>query len=148
MSQMTRFSFIFVIAALIVGFSACDELVSILSGGDAPQVEGVSGEIPVGLVYPVTGRLATFALPIYRGFELALEEINYAQLGDARIKFIVEDDLSTIEGAAEAYRTADRTRIMSRLFLAPRLQDKLKQRSQLPSGIRWSLLVPLQTKLA
>ena len=104
MSQMTRFSFIFVIAALIVGFSACDELVSILSGGDAPQVEGVSGEIPVGLVYPVTGRLATFALPIYRGFELALEEINYAQLGDARIKFIVEDDLSTIEGAAEAYQ--------------------------------------------
>ena len=104
MSQMTRFSFIFVIAALIVGFSACDELVSILSGGDAPQVEGVSGEIPVGLVYPVTGRLVTFALPIYRGFELALEEINYAQLGDARIKFIVEDDLSTIEGAAEAYR--------------------------------------------
>jgi branched-chain amino acid transport system substrate-binding protein len=104
MSRMTRFSFIFVIAALIVGFSACDELVSILSGGDAPQVEGVSVEIPVGLVYPVTGRLATFALPIYRGFELALEEINYAQLGDARIKFIVEDDLSTIEGAAEAYR--------------------------------------------
>ena len=128
-----------------MGFSACDELVSILSGGDAPQVEGVSGEIRVGLVYPVTGRLATFALPIYRGFELALEEINYAQLGDARIKFIVEDDLSTIEGAAEAYQQLIEQGNVP-VILAPRLQDKLKQRSQLPSGIRWSLLVPLQNQ--
>lgn len=104
MSQMARFSFTFAVIALIVGISACDELVSIFSGGDAPQVEGVSGEISVGLVYPVTGRLATFALPIYRGFELALEEINNAQLGDVRIKFIVADDLSTPEGAVEAYQ--------------------------------------------
>ena len=104
MSQMARFSFIFAVIALIAGISACDELVSILSGGDTPQVEGVSGEISVGLVYPVTGRLATFALPIYRGFELALEEINNAQLGDVRIKFIVADDLSTPEGAVEAYQ--------------------------------------------
>ena len=105
MSQIRRFSFIFLIAALIVGISACDELVSILSGGDAPQVEGVSGEIPIGLVYPVTGRFATsFAPPIYKGFEQALEEINNAQLGDVRIKFIVQDDLSTPEGAVEAYQ--------------------------------------------
>ena len=104
MSQMARFSFIFAVIALIVGISACDELVSILPGGDAPQVGSVGGEIPVGLVYPVTGRLATFALPIYRGFELALEEINNAQLGDVRIRFIVADDLSTPGGAVEAYQ--------------------------------------------
>ncbi len=104
MSQMAKFSFIFAVIALIVGISACDELVSILPSGDAPHVGGVGGEIPVGLVYPVTGRLATFALPISRGFELALEEINNAQLGDVRIKFIVADDLSTPEGAVEAYQ--------------------------------------------
>lgn len=105
MSHMAKFSFIFVVIVLIMGISACDELVSILSGGDAPQVEAVGGEIPIGLVYPITGRLATsFAPPIYNGFELALEEINNAQLGDVRFKFIVQDDLSTPEGAVEAYR--------------------------------------------
>ena len=94
-----------------MGLSACEQIVQLLSDGDrlemdtkTPQLIGVSGVIPIGLVYPVTGRLATFALPIYRGFELALEEINYAQLGDARIKFIVEDDRSTLEGAVEAYQ--------------------------------------------
>ena len=111
MNRITRFTIVIVISAVVMGLSACEQIVQLLSDGDrlemdtkTPQLIGVSGEIPVGLVYPVTGRLATFALPIYRGFELALEEINYAQLGDARIKFIVEDDLSTIEGVAEAYR--------------------------------------------
>ena len=66
-------------------------------------MEGVRGEISVGLVLPVTGRLATFALPIKRGFEMALEEVNNAQLGDTRLTFIIEDDLSTVEGAAEAF---------------------------------------------
>ena len=66
-------------------------------------MEGLSGEIPIGLVYPVTGRLAAFALPIQRGFDLALEEVNNSQLGDLRLKFITEDDLSTVEGAIEAY---------------------------------------------
>ena len=68
-----------------------------------PQMDGLSGEIPIGLVYPVTGRLDTFALPIQRGFELALEEANDLQLGDVMLKFIVEDDQSTVEGAVAAY---------------------------------------------
>ena len=100
-----------IIVVLIAGLSACDQLIQLLSDGDmpatgstAPQMDGVSGEIPVGMVYPVTGRLANFALPIYRGFELAVEEINNAQLGDARIKFIIEDDLSAIEGVVDAYQ--------------------------------------------
>ena len=38
-----------------------------------------------------------------QGFELALEEINNAQPGGARIKFIIEDDQSTVEGAVGAY---------------------------------------------
>jgi branched-chain amino acid transport system substrate-binding protein len=66
-------------------------------------MEGLSGEISIGLVYPATGRLADFALPIQRGFELALEEVNKSQLGDLSLKFIDVDDQSTIEGAVEAY---------------------------------------------
>ena len=101
-SKVARFAFVLTIIALIVGFSACDQIQQLLVP-TPPQMEGLSGEIPIGLVYPVTGRLAAFALPIQRGFELAIEEVNSSQLGDVRFKFIIEDDQSTIEGAIEAY---------------------------------------------
>ena len=101
-SKVARFAFVLTIIALIVGFSACDQIQQLLVP-TPPQMEGLSGEIPIGLVYPVTGRLAAFALPIQRGFELAIEEVNSSQLGDVRFKFITEDDQSTIEGAIEAY---------------------------------------------
>ena len=111
MSRVTKFTIVMVISVFIVGLSACDQLVQLLSDGDGtvmeagiPQLTGVSGEIPIGLVYPVTGRFATFAKPIQNGFELALKEINDAQLGNARIKFVVQDDRSTPEGAVEAYQ--------------------------------------------
>ena len=100
--RFTKFASVLAIVALIVGFSACDQIGQLLLPAP-PQMEGLSGEIPIGLVYPVTGRLAAFALPIQRGFELALEEVNNSQLGDVRLKFITEDDQSTIEGAVEAY---------------------------------------------
>ena len=101
-SRMTKFAFVLTIVALIIGFSACDQIGQLLIPAP-PSMEGPSGEIPIGLVYPVTGRLDAFALPIQRGFELALEEVNNSQLGDVRFKFITEDDQSTIEGAVEAY---------------------------------------------
>ena len=94
--------FVLTIVALIVGFSACDQIGQLLVPAP-PQMGGISGEISIGLVYPVTGRLADFALPIQRGFELALEEVNNSQLGDVGFKFITADDQSTIEGAIDAY---------------------------------------------
>ena len=101
-SRVTKFAFVLTIVALIAGFSACDQIGQLLIPA-TPQMEGLSGEIPIGLVYPATGRLADFALPIQRGFELALEEVNNSQLGDLSLKFIDVDDQSTIEGAVEAY---------------------------------------------
>ena len=98
MSRIIKFAFVLAIA----GLSACDQIQQLITP-ETPSTEGLSGEIPIGLVYPVTGRLDTFALPIQRGFELALEEINSSQQGDVRFKFIVEDDQSTVEGAVEAY---------------------------------------------
>ena len=100
--RFTKFASVLAIVALIVGLSACDQIGQLLLPAP-PQMEGLSGEIPIGLVYPVTGRLAAFALPIQRGFELALEEVNNSQLGDVQFKFITEDDQSTVEGAVEAY---------------------------------------------
>ena len=101
-SRVAKFAFVLTIVVLIVGFSACDQIQQLLVPAP-PSMEGLSGEIPIGLVYPVTGRLADFALPIQQGFELALEEVNSSQLGDVRFKFITEDDQSTPEGAIEAY---------------------------------------------
>ena len=101
-SRIARLSFVLTIVLLTIGFSACDQIQELLLPVP-PQMDGISGEILIGMVYPVTGRLATFALPIQRGFELALEEVNSSQLGDVRFKFIVEDDQSTVEGAVEAY---------------------------------------------
>ena len=94
-SRVTKYTFVLTIVALIIGFSACDQIGQLLVPRP-PQMEEPSEEIPIGLVYPVTGRLdADFARPIQYGFELALEEINNSQLGDVRFKFITEDDQST-----------------------------------------------------
>ena len=95
MSRITQFVFVLAIAALIVGFSACDELVSILStdgdGGTVsyetviPQLEGLNGEISIGLVLSQTGPFtSSYGLPMERGFKMALAEINNAQLGDCK----------------------------------------------------------------
>ena len=109
MRNITKFAFVMVIVVLIVGLSACDQLLRILSDdqpvdSQIPQFVGITGDIEVGLVLPLTGRLAaSFGRPMGHGLELALEEINIGQLGDARIRLIVEDDMSTIDGAVAAY---------------------------------------------
>lgn len=109
MNSIKKLAFALTIVVLIVGVSACDQLLQILSddqmtGADVPQFAGFSGEISVGVVLPLSGRLASsFGTPMHRGLQLALEEINSGQLGDARITFIVEDDMSTVEGAVAAF---------------------------------------------
>ena len=100
--RFTRFVFILAIFALIVGLSACDQIQGLLIPA-TPQMEGLSGEIPVGLVYPATGRLASVGMEMRNGFELALEEINNSQHDNTKLKFITEDDQSTVEGAVEAF---------------------------------------------
>lgn len=101
--RITIFAFTLAILFLIVGFSACDQIGQLLVPAP-PDTEDVSVEIPIGVILPITGRLAaTFGVPIGTGFELALEEINNSQPGGGNIKLIIEDDQSTVEGAVEAY---------------------------------------------
>ena len=100
-----RFAFVLAIVTLIVGLAACDQIGHLLIPAP-PQMEGLSGEIRIGLSLPLTGRfVAAFGyLPTQQGFELAREEINHSGvLGDAKITFIAEDDRGTIEGAVEAF---------------------------------------------
>ena len=97
-----RFVFALAIVTLIVGFSACDRIQQLLLPA-TPQMEGVSGEISIGLVYPATGRLAPVGMEMGNGFELALEEINNSQLGKIKLKFITEDSQGNAEGATAAF---------------------------------------------
>ena len=101
--RITTFTFVLAIVLLIVGLSACDQIGQLLLPA-TPQMEELSEEILIGVVLPVTGRLSSaFGIPMGTGFELALEEINNSQLGRRSIKFIIEDDQSTVEGAVEVY---------------------------------------------
>lgn len=103
-SRVKQLFLVIVFAVLIVGVSACEELVSVLSINATSKTDGITGEIPVGVVLSLTGPPAVaYGLPMQRGFELALEEINAAQLGAARIKLITMDDEGSVEGAVKAY---------------------------------------------
>ena len=100
--RFTIFVFVLAIAALIAGFSACDQVQQLLLPA-TPQMEGLRGEITIGAVHPITGRLGLDNPPVGQGFELAVTEINNSQLSDVKIKLIVEDDQSTVEGAAAGF---------------------------------------------
>ena len=110
MNNTGRLAFILLTIILIVGITACDQLIGVLTENELsqtvpapPQLTGISGEISIGLLYPMTGRLAVTRAQMKQGFDMALEEINRAQRGDALIKFITADDKSTVKGAVEGY---------------------------------------------
>ena len=100
--KLTTFAFVLVIVTLILGLAACDQIGHLLIPVP-PQMEGVSGEISIGLVYPATGRLASVGVEMRNGFELALEDINNSQLGNTKLKFITEDSQGNAEGAITAF---------------------------------------------
>ncbi|MDE0017167.1 MAG: ABC transporter substrate-binding protein [Candidatus Poribacteria bacterium] len=101
--KLMLFASVFAIVVLIVGFSACDRVSQIIEP-DAPQMAEPSEEISIGVVLPLTGRYTdTFGILNSEGFELALSEINAAPPSGMKLKFIIEDDQSTIDGAVAAF---------------------------------------------
>ena len=95
--RFTKFALVLAIVVLIARFFTYAQMAS--------QMEELSGDIPVGVVLPLTGALAApYGLPMQRGFELAREEINNSgMLADAKVKFITEDDQGAVEDAVKAY---------------------------------------------
>ncbi len=94
---------LFAVTVLILGLSACDRVSQIVQP-TTPQMTEASEDISIGIVLPLTGRLRdSFGIPMSQGFELALDEINAAQHNDRQLKFIIEDDQSTIEGTVAAF---------------------------------------------
>ena len=101
--RFTLFAFLFGIAALIVGFSACDRVSQIIQP-PTPQMTEVGEDISIGVVVPLTGRFSyASGSPLLQSFELARSEINAAHPNGAKLKLIVEDNQSTTEGAVAAF---------------------------------------------
>ena len=98
---MKSLTFLVAIATLIIGFSAC-ERISQITQPATPQVEDENDEISIGVVLPLTGHIAATGQLMKEGVELALSEINVQPNGPT-LKFIIEDDTSTPEGAAAAF---------------------------------------------
>ena len=95
--RFIQFTLVLAIVALIVGFSACDQIQQVLLPPQPempPDME--APEIPIGVVLAQTGEFApAYGLPMLAGFELAREHINNSgALGGAQLKFIVKDDQS------------------------------------------------------
>ena len=103
--KIITFAFLSVIIVLIAGLSAC-ERVSQITQPTTPQMTEPSGEISIGVVLAQTGRLTdSVGKPMQQGFELALSEINAAQPNGAKLKLIIKDDQSTVEGTTAAFNT-------------------------------------------
>lgn len=94
-ARFTKVMLVLAIALLIAGLSGCDQIGQLLVP-TPPEMERLSGEIPIGVVLALTGQFADeLGKPMQNGFELARAEINSSgQLGDAKIRFITEDDQS------------------------------------------------------
>ena len=99
---MRTFTFILTLAILIGGFSACERVSHIVQPATHDTKEG-SGDITIGVVLSITGSLAATGERMKQGLELALDEINNTPLSDTQLKFIIEDDTGTPEGAVAVY---------------------------------------------
>lgn len=101
------FIFVFAIAGLVAGMIGCERAKQAIK--PATQMEGLSEDISIGVVTSQTGVFGPTesdpgASIMENGFRLALEEINQSQLlGEATFKLVVEDDMSTIEGAIASF---------------------------------------------
>ena len=100
--KIATFTFVLAALVLIVGFIGCERVQQIVQP-TVPQMEGVSEDILVGAVYPMTGHSSLAGFPVEYGIELAVSEINNSQHSYVKIKLITEDGQSTVEGAVEAF---------------------------------------------
>lgn len=101
--RFTLFAYLFTVTVLMLGLSACDRISQIVQP-TTPQITEDSEDISIGVVLPLTGRLGdSFGTPISQGFELALSEISTAQPNGVKLKLIIEDGQSTVEGAVVAF---------------------------------------------
>lgn len=94
--KVRMFAFVVMVALLCAGVGAHD--------GIAAAASGLSGEIPIGAVWSLTGDAAVYGPSQKNAAELAVDEVNKSgMLGSAKLKLFTEDDRSTKEGAIAAF---------------------------------------------
>jgi branched-chain amino acid transport system substrate-binding protein len=91
--------------------------------GSSTSGGGLSGEIPVGAVWSLTGGAAVYGSVQKNAADLATNEINRTGLlGTAKLKLITEDDRSTREGGIAAFeKLLNRDRVVA--ILGPTLSN-------------------------
>ncbi len=99
-SELKTLTIIIALTTLIVGLSACEQVTEVIQSSKKDQ----RNEISIGLVLPLTGHLAPAGKLMKEGYDLALDEINAAQIGNTQLKFIIEDSTSTPVGAVEDFK--------------------------------------------
>jgi branched-chain amino acid transport system substrate-binding protein len=99
---MTR-RFLSSILALAVLLAACAPTQATPGSGGAAG--GLTGDIPIGAVWSLTGAGAVYGGMQQKAADLAVGEINGSGLlGQAKLKLAAEDDRSTKEGAIAAFQ--------------------------------------------
>ena len=76
-SRFTHITVVLMIASLLTGLSACDQVQQLFTPA-TPEIEAPV-EISVGFILPKTGALASDGVGMRRGTELAVEEVNSSQ---------------------------------------------------------------------
>ncbi len=74
-------------------------------------IRGATKEIPIAVIYPMTGPVGSFGQNALRGWDIAVEEVNAAggihALGGAKIKTVLRDTQSNVRiGMAEVEKAA------------------------------------------
>ena len=98
--NISIFCTVLAISAFSIWLSGCEKIPQIID----PTMDMPKEEITVGVVLPMSGRHElSFGYPIHRTLQIALREVNDSKLTRTKLKFIYEDDQSTVEGAINAY---------------------------------------------
>ena len=105
---ITQFMFATAVIGLVAGLCGCDIVADLLTipgdgndGGGDILYDAIS--IDIGVVVPLTGAYADpYGISMQRGFNLARDEINQTPISPVNINFIVEDDMSALDGTVAA----------------------------------------------
>lgn len=101
LSRITTIAFVLMFVGMGVMLTSCERIAPMLPDGEISQM--IDEELTIGVVVSLTGKDAEpYGLPMKRGFILARDEINSTMTDNSGIKFILEDDHSTEEGAIAA----------------------------------------------
>ena len=96
---ISKFVYLVVFCFSIFSIFGCERIQQIIE-----PIEVEKKEVSIGLVVPLSGRLASaIGEPLYQALLLAKDEINDNTENNYTINFIRIDDMSTVDGAITAY---------------------------------------------